>query len=246
MRSRGVRLPNADSISARWSSSADSDLGDARPPVVMIADDSLRFPPVLAFVIMDWREGGTGAAGRAAVRQSPPFRRPSRSTAQAGPENGAEEAAGQRAERPDAVVHRLEGTSHPGPELVRYHRGGFHFVNPNISGGFDVTKPPILVYEHTGGKWQFGALEWVFTSIPKNPPLPNATFGFFPAACHYVDGAFVPEPSQADCPTTAPGTGAAFFFWHPKLYAMHFWIWYPNPAGLYSGMNPLVAPFNGG
>jgi len=27
---------------------------------------------------------------------------------------------------------------------------------------------------------------------------------------------------------------------------MHFWIWYPNPAGLYSGMNPLVAPFNGG
>ena len=123
---------------------------------------------------------------------------------------------------------------------------GFHFVNPNISG-FDVTKPPILVYEHTGGNtWQLGALEWVFTSIPKNPPLPNATFGSFPAACHYVDGTFVPEPSQADCPTTAPGTGAAFFFWHPKLYTMHFWIWYPTPAGLYSGMNPLVAPFNGG
>src|SRR5262249_5839816 len=33
---------------------------------------------------------------------------------------------------------------------------GFHFVNPNVSG-FDVTKPPILVYEHTGGKWQLGA-----------------------------------------------------------------------------------------
>ena len=125
---------------------------------------------------------------------------------------------------------------------------GFHFVNPNISGGFDVTKPPILVYQHTGpgDQWQLGALEWVFTSIPKNPPLPNATFGFFPAACHYVDGTFIPEPSKADCPTTAPGTGAAFFFWHPKLYTMHFWIWYPNPAGLYSGMNPLVAPFNGG
>jgi hypothetical protein len=24
------------------------------------------------------------------------------------------------------------------------------------------------------------------------------------------------------------------------------WIWYPNPAGLYSSTNPLVAPFNGG
>jgi hypothetical protein len=118
---------------------------------------------------------------------------------------------------------------------------GFHFINTNISG-FDVTKPPILVYEHTGAKWQLGALEWVFPSIPKTPPLPNATFGFFPAACHYKDGTFVTEPSQKDCPATAPETGAAFNLWHPKLYTMHFWIWYPNPAGLYSGMNPLVAP----
>jgi hypothetical protein len=124
---------------------------------------------------------------------------------------------------------------------------GFHFVNTKNLSAFDLTKPQILVYEHTGSNtWQLGALEWVFPSIPKNPPLPNATFGFFPAACHYVDGTFVPEPSQADCPTTAPGTGAAFFLWHPKLYTMHVWVWYPNPAGLYSSMNPQVAPFNGG
>jgi len=123
---------------------------------------------------------------------------------------------------------------------------GFHFVNPNISG-FDIRKPPILVYEHTGAnRWQLGALEWVFTSVPKTPPLPNATFGSFPAGCHYKDGTFVPEPTQADCPTTAPGTGAAFFFFHPKLITMHFWIWYPNPAGLFSSTNPLVAPFDGG
>jgi hypothetical protein len=25
---------------------------------------------------------------------------------------------------------------------------------------------------------------------------------------------------------------------------LHIWLWYPNPAGLYAGMNPLVAPFN--
>src|SRR5262249_60259291 len=80
----------------------------------------------------------------------------------------------------------------------------------------------------------------------KTPPLPNATFGSFPAGCHYKDGTFVPEPTQADCPTTAPGTGAAFFFFHPKLITMHFWIWYPNPAGLFSSTNPLVAPFDGG
>jgi len=122
---------------------------------------------------------------------------------------------------------------------------GYHYLNPNVKG-FDVRKPAILVYERRGARWQLGALEWVFPAKPATPPLPGARYGSFGAACHYVDGTFVPEPSQADCPTTAPGTGAAFFFWHPKLYTMHFWVWYPNPAGLYSSMNPLVAPFSGG
>jgi hypothetical protein len=122
---------------------------------------------------------------------------------------------------------------------------GFHFMNPNIST-FDIRKPPILVYEHTGdGTWQLGALEWVFTSMPQTPPLQNATFGFFPAACHYKDGTFIPDEDQTTCPKRNPDTGAKFNFWHPDLFTMHVWIWYPNPAGLYSGTNPLVAPFNG-
>ena len=125
---------------------------------------------------------------------------------------------------------------------------GYHFLNPGIGNSpFDVRKPQILVYEHTGpNKWQLGALEWVFGSIPTTPTLPNATYGFFPAACHYTDGTFVPEPTQQDCPSTAPGSGAPLFFWHPDLYTLHVWVWYPNPAGLYSSTNPLVTPFNGG
>jgi hypothetical protein len=120
---------------------------------------------------------------------------------------------------------------------------GFHFMNPNITG-FDIRKPQILVYEHTGDAWQLGALEWVFTEMPQTPPLPNATFGFFPAACHYKDGTFIPDEDQSTCP---PKNGdSRFNFWHPDLFTMHVWIWYPNPAGLYSGTNPLVTPFNGG
>ncbi len=122
---------------------------------------------------------------------------------------------------------------------------GYHFLNPHISG-FNVRKPPILVYEHVAGRWQLGALEWVFTSMPKTPPLPNATFGFFAAACHYADGTFVPHGNAASCPKKAPGTGAKFTFWHPDLITMHVWIWYPNPDGLYGSTNPLVAPFNKG
>ncbi len=121
---------------------------------------------------------------------------------------------------------------------------GYHFLNPKIQG-FNIRKPQILVYEHHGKTWQLGALEWVFTSMPKTPPLANATFGSFPAACHYKDGTFIPDENPKTCPKKAPD-GAAFTFWHPDLTTMHVWIWYPNPAGLYSSTNPLVTPFNNG
>jgi hypothetical protein len=122
---------------------------------------------------------------------------------------------------------------------------GYHFLNPNVTG-FNVRKPAILVYEHHGNAWQLGALEWVFTAMPAKPPLPGARYGVFGAACHYVDGTFVFETAKSSCPAKSPQTGAAFNFWHPRLITLHFWIWYPNSAGIYIGYNPLVAPFNGG
>ncbi|HEU4898090.1 MAG TPA: hypothetical protein VFX88_11100 [Actinomycetota bacterium] len=120
---------------------------------------------------------------------------------------------------------------------------GWHFLNPAIQG-FDVTKPAILVYERRGRSWQLGALEWVFTETPASPPLPGATYGSFPAACHYTDGTFVFARVQELCAKRSPETGARFNFWHPDLVTLHVWLWYPNPDGLYSGTNPLVRPFN--
>jgi hypothetical protein len=127
---------------------------------------------------------------------------------------------------------------------------GYHYMNPAVKG-FDVRRPPILVYEHSttgvgGSSWQLGAVEWVFTSKPSKPPVPGATYGTFGAGCHFADGTFVPAAAQASCPATAPGTGAKFTFWHPQLVTLHMWLWYPNPSGLFSGTNPLVTPFNHG
>src|SRR5262245_32416760 len=119
---------------------------------------------------------------------------------------------------------------------------GIHYMNAKIAG-FDVTKPPILVYQKRGSKYLLGALEWVFTSKPAKPPLPGAKYGAFGAACHYVDGTFVPAMSQSDCAQTSP-SGAKFSFWHPNLVTLHVWLWYQNPSGIYSGTNPLVTPFN--
>ena len=122
---------------------------------------------------------------------------------------------------------------------------GYHYMNPNVKG-FDIRKPPILVYEHQGSGWTLGAIEWVFTSKPAKPPLPGATYGAFGAGCHYKDGTFYPATAQDKCPAKAPKTRAAFNFWHPNLVTMHVWLWYPNPTGLFASTNPLVTPFNAG
>jgi hypothetical protein len=119
---------------------------------------------------------------------------------------------------------------------------GFHFMNPDVQG-FDVRRPPILVYVGRGAQAQLVAAEWVFPSKPAKPPLPGAKYGSFAAACHYADGTFVPQRRESACAPTGPD-GAAFTFWHPDLVTLHLWLWYPNPEGVYNGTNPLVTPFN--
>jgi hypothetical protein len=120
---------------------------------------------------------------------------------------------------------------------------GYHYLNPSVSG-FDITRPQILVYQRNGDEFQLGALEWVFAEKPEHKPLPGARYGSFGAACHYDDGTFVFEDSEAGCASTGPDTGSPFVFWHPDLVTMHVWLWYPNPHGLFSGTNRWVRPFN--
>ena len=120
---------------------------------------------------------------------------------------------------------------------------GYHYMNPDVKE-FDVRRPPILVYVRRGGKAQLVAAEWVFPTKPDEPPLPGARYGSFAAACHYADGTFTPEDDEAACARTSPDSGAAFSFWHPDLVTLHLWLWYPNPAGVFNGTNPLISPFN--
>ncbi|MGH2395715.1 MAG: hypothetical protein ACRDFW_01755 [bacterium] len=47
---------------------------------------------------------------------------------------------------------------------------GYHFLNPKIQG-FDVTRPPILVYVRRGEGWQLVAVEWVFPKKPGAAPV---------------------------------------------------------------------------
>src|SRR3989475_11890452 len=120
---------------------------------------------------------------------------------------------------------------------------GYHFLNSKIQG-FDITKPPILVYVRKSDAWQLAAIEWVYPKRPASPPLPGAQYGSFGAACHYVDGSFVEAAAEDKCGKANAKTGAAFNFWHPPLVTLHLWIWYPNPSGIFGEFNPLLTPFN--
>lgn len=170
---------------------------------------------------------------------------PAASTAQPAPDNGvsAQLAAARLATAKyatDLARAEADGYTIITPMIPNM---GYHFLNPKIQG-FDVTKPPILVYVRKGGVWQLVALEWVWPKTPAAPPLRGARYGSFGAACHYADGSFLPSGLEAMCAKKNPQTGAAFAFWHPPLVTLHVWIWYPNPGGVFGEFNPLLTPFN--
>ncbi|HWC40417.1 MAG TPA: hypothetical protein VHK02_00340, partial [Actinomycetota bacterium] len=143
----------------------------------------------------------TGWAAHAAT--SPTHPAPAAATATAGPDLAAQLARARLATARYAT--NLRAAKADGYQIITrmIPDMGFHFLNPDIQG-FDVTKPPILVYERHGRTWQLAALEWVFTETPASPPLPGATYGSFPAACHYTDGTFVAARVQELCPSRSP------------------------------------------
>jgi hypothetical protein len=120
---------------------------------------------------------------------------------------------------------------------------GYHFLNPAVED-VDLANPPILVYARDGEDWQLVAYEWVFPEEPAEPPMDGASYGEFPAACHYDDGMFVAAADEEACAETHPDTDAGFTFWHPDLVTFHVWAGMHNPDGLYHGTNPLMAAYN--
>ena len=117
-------------------------------------------------------------------------------------------------------------------------------MNP-ANTGFDVSKPPILVYVKRGGPWQLVAFEWVFAQEPAKPPLPGATYGSFPAASHHAEGTFVPAAAEADCAETSPSAAPLSASGTPSRDAAPLGLVPESPRHL-RGHEPLVRPFNAG
>ena len=93
---------------------------------------------------------------------------------------------------------------------------GIHYVNGSlVAPTVTPTKPQALVYEIDGGKLQLVAVEYL---IPFNSAaVPPRLFGQAFVHAYYKS---TPLP-----------------FW-----ALHAWIWRPNPLGMFANYNPAVGP----
>ncbi|MBI3803735.1 MAG: hypothetical protein HY282_08235 [Nitrospirae bacterium] len=120
---------------------------------------------------------------------------------------------------------------------------GYQFANPKLFSGFDLRHPPILIYDERDGRWELIGVMFV-TPIDRNPgkslPFRDAEFMKHPMMCHFQDGTNLNLAKEDQCPKEHPLTKAPLAFWHPDLWVMSAWVWYPNPNGLFALYNPLL------
>jgi len=97
---------------------------------------------------------------------------------------------------------------------------GVHFVNGNLVGddALDPRTPEALVYERRGGKLHLVALEYIVFESAWQGIRPPALFG-----------------------QTFDYVAAGNRYGLPPFYALHAWLWKPNPAGHLEAWNPRVS-----
>lgn len=92
---------------------------------------------------------------------------------------------------------------------------GIHYVNQDIKG-INPEKPPVLMYQTADdGSMELMGAEWLVPAdaVDSTPTLFGQKFDG-PMAGH--------NPNQ------------------PRHYDLHAWLFRPNPAGMFAGLNPLV------
>lgn len=96
---------------------------------------------------------------------------------------------------------------------------GVHLWNLELVGTADPTKPPVLAYGIHDGTLVLGALDYV---VPKEGEFESSSPDFF----EYDDGA--EEWHTLELPLG-------------EVWAMHAWVHYPNPDGVFVDNNPRQA-----
>jgi hypothetical protein len=142
----------------------------------------------------------------------------------------------------DVHVAEAEGYKVVGPDFPGM---GIHFIQTMQVSGFDVTKPPILLYQKdsaAAGGYTLVGVSYLWNAPegpdgqPENPPFPKSL-----AVWHRHDNicvlAHIENPhglSESQC----KAQGGEFVAKTPWL--VHAWIWKENPTGVFSADNPAL------
>src|SRR5438046_1105782 len=104
----------------------------------------------------------------------------------------------------------------------------------------------VRVLAATGeGMWLHAAIEWAHPKERADRPFTGAGWSEHESSCHYRDYRELPSPTAGSCPKVHPESGSEFVLFHPRLWIVHVWAWYPNPGGLYAEENPYLSPYGG-
>lgn len=121
---------------------------------------------------------------------------------------------------------------------------GIHFQKAEITK-VDYVRPSTLLYVRSEGQWQLAGLGYtVKGERPTESPFPGINWERRPATCRYADWHEFPAHSRDACPKAHPETQSLFGAWPPDSWVIKLWLWYPNPNGLFAGVNPLLEPFD--
>jgi hypothetical protein len=95
---------------------------------------------------------------------------------------------------------------------------GYHYFNPKLGGDLesDPLKPELLIYAPNGN----GGLKLVAVE-------------YFQANAGQARPTIMGQPFDGPMPGHEPGM--------PEHYDLHFWIWQPNPDGVFAPWNPSVS-----
>ena len=94
---------------------------------------------------------------------------------------------------------------------------GYHYFNPELGGDLasDPLQPELLIYAPNGGGLKLVAVE------------------YFQANAGQARPTIMGQPFDGPMAGHEPGM--------PEHYDLHFWIWQPNPDGVFADWNPSVS-----
>lgn len=142
----------------------------------------------------------------------------------------------------DVHVAEADGYQQIGPDFPGM---GVHFVRTLEPKGFDVEKPPILVYEKDAGSGAYSLVGvvylWNAAAGPDGQPLDSP---FPKSLAHWhrhtsicmLPGLPNPHISESECREK----GGHFVAEAPWM--LHAWIWKDSPLGVFSTENPAIGP----